>query len=207
MGKLVDIFFVSLLWVLFCLPVVTIGASTQALYYTVHKQLKGNRGYVWQEFWDSFRDQLGSNIVLTIIFLVLEGILGYERMLLRVMMDNGATQLQMMFYVTIFLQFILLTWAVYTFCYRARFTMDAKHSLKNGFLLMFGYLPKSLIILFLLPVAFLIVYLVPFLICIIPAIWFWIYEILLEKVFKSIMSEEDKAKEEELEMENQRDHV
>lgn len=37
LGKLVDCVWVSILWVICCIPVFTIGASTTALYYTVHK--------------------------------------------------------------------------------------------------------------------------------------------------------------------------
>ena len=205
MGKFVDVFFLSVLWVIYSLPLITIGASTQALYYTVHKQIRGNRGYVWQEFWDSFRDQLGSNIVLTLIYEVLLGILSYERMLLKVMVDNGGgKELQVMLYITVFVQFVFLTWAIFTFCYRARFTMDAKNSVKNGLLLMFGYLPQALIVLLLLPIAVLIVYLVPFLVFLVPVLLFLVYERVLEKIFRSIMSPEDLAKEEELQMENDR---
>ena len=42
-GKVMDILWLSTLWFLCCLPVVTIGASTTALYYT---SVKAIRGYV-----------------------------------------------------------------------------------------------------------------------------------------------------------------
>ena len=43
LGKLVDCVWVSILWVICCIPVFTIGASTTALYYTVHKSIRGDR--------------------------------------------------------------------------------------------------------------------------------------------------------------------
>ena len=49
-NKIVDGFWASILWFIFSLPVVTFGASTTAFYYTVHKSLRGNRGYVWRSF-------------------------------------------------------------------------------------------------------------------------------------------------------------
>ena len=55
MNKVADGFYVSILWILFCIPIVTAGASTTALYYTVHKSLRRNRGYVWKNFWESFK--------------------------------------------------------------------------------------------------------------------------------------------------------
>ena len=37
LGKAVDCVILSVLWLVCCLPVITIGASSTALYYTVHK--------------------------------------------------------------------------------------------------------------------------------------------------------------------------
>ena len=45
-NKIVDCFFAGTLWILFSIPVITFGASTTAFYYTVHKSLRGNRGYI-----------------------------------------------------------------------------------------------------------------------------------------------------------------
>ena len=56
LGKLVDCVWVSILWVICCIPVFTIGASTTALYYTVHKSIRGDRGYTTRTFFGAFRD-------------------------------------------------------------------------------------------------------------------------------------------------------
>lgn len=207
MGKLVDVFFVSLLWLTFSIPIVTIGASTQALYYTVHKQIKGGRGYVWQEFFSSFKDHWKANILLTLIFEVLITVLGYERLLLRTMAENGGgDNLRIMYFVLVFFQFLIGAWAIFTFCYRARFIMDWKNSLKNGLLLMLGYLPRALLVMVTLAVAMFLIYLLPILICIVPCLLFLLYEVLLEKVFLAIMKPEDVEQEEQLSMEQKRDH-
>lgn len=206
MGKMVDAFFVSALFLLFSIPVVTIGASTQALYYTVHKQIKGGRGYVWQEFYSSFKDHLKTNVVLSLIFEVLVSVFAYERILLRTMLDNGAEDsMRVMYFVVIFFQMLVVIWAVYTFCYRARFVMDGKNSMKNGLLLMIGYLPTTLLLLVSLGVAVLIVYFVPILVFFVPALLFLFYDFLLEKIFHKIMRPEDLEQEESLEMERKRD--
>ena len=208
LGKVTDCFIVSMFWILGCIPVVTFGASCQALYHTVHKQIKGGRGYVWQEFFDSYKDELKSNIGITVIFEVILGILAYERMLLRVMIDNGGDKtLTVMYMLTAFLQLLLVTWALITFCYRARFAMDWKNSMKNGILLMLGYLPRALVITVSIFVFSVLIRLLPFLICFLPVIWFLLYEFLLEKVFRSIMRPEDAQLEEEQEMESKRDNV
>ena len=55
MNKVADGFFLCILWTVFSLPVFTLGAATTALYYVVHKSLRGNRGYVWKGFWYFFK--------------------------------------------------------------------------------------------------------------------------------------------------------
>ncbi len=50
MEKIFDTAALNLLWLLFCLPVITIGASTTALYDTVHKQGVQDEGYVVKVF-------------------------------------------------------------------------------------------------------------------------------------------------------------
>ena len=46
-NRVVDTMFTTLLWVVFSLPVITLGASTTAFYEVVHKVLRKNKGYVW----------------------------------------------------------------------------------------------------------------------------------------------------------------
>ena len=61
LGKLVDCVWVSILWVICCIPVFTIGASTTALYYTVHKSIRGDRGYTTRTF---FSERSGTTLRL-----------------------------------------------------------------------------------------------------------------------------------------------
>ncbi len=44
MGKVADMFFLTVLWVVFSLPIITIGASTKALYYVTLKMAGGKEG-------------------------------------------------------------------------------------------------------------------------------------------------------------------
>lgn len=49
-----DILFISLLYLLVSLPVITLGASTAALHHTVRKLLARQEGTPWREFLESF---------------------------------------------------------------------------------------------------------------------------------------------------------
>ena len=77
---------VSLLWLLFSLPVVTIVPSCSALYHTVNKIIFGpGRGNgVFKDFFNSYKENLVSGIKLTLIlrvlaFFIFEGLwTGYQ---------------------------------------------------------------------------------------------------------------------------------
>ena len=52
-GKLADVVILSILWLLCCIPVITIIPAGAALYYTVMKNLRRGRGNLGKVFWDS----------------------------------------------------------------------------------------------------------------------------------------------------------
>ena len=55
MTKIFNIFWLSILWLLCCIPVITIGASTIALYYVMLKLVKDEETTVTREFFHSFK--------------------------------------------------------------------------------------------------------------------------------------------------------
>ena len=46
MSKVFDVIVLSLLWTLCCIPVITIGPATTALYYAIVKSIRKDRGWV-----------------------------------------------------------------------------------------------------------------------------------------------------------------
>lgn len=50
-----DIMILSLLWLVFTIPIITSGAATTALFYVVTRRISGREGYLISDFWRSFR--------------------------------------------------------------------------------------------------------------------------------------------------------
>lgn len=65
--KPIHIMFLNLLWVVFSLPVITIGASTTALYSVMIKLKNGTEGKIFRDFWDAFRANFRQATVLWLI--------------------------------------------------------------------------------------------------------------------------------------------
>ena len=65
-----DIIATSLLWVICCIPIVTIGPATSALYYVIVKQVRKKNGSLINNFFSSFRGSMRAGIPLTCIVLI-----------------------------------------------------------------------------------------------------------------------------------------
>lgn len=79
LGRMFDflghLILLNLLWILTCIPIITIGPATTALYYSVLKMHKGTASSAWKDYIKSlkenFRQSLVAGILLTAVGLVL----------------------------------------------------------------------------------------------------------------------------------------
>ncbi|MCR5797682.1 MAG: YesL family protein [Eubacterium sp.] len=78
LSKIFDIGWLSIIYVVFCIPVVTIGAATTSLYYVSAKVLRRNRSYVWREFWSCFKTNFKPATILWLIYAALYGLLWFN---------------------------------------------------------------------------------------------------------------------------------
>lgn len=187
-----NIIYVSALWILFSIPVITIGASSTALYYTVTKVIRHGRSYIFREFWQSFKSNLKQSTAVWLIYLVLMGVLLVD---IRVMGAFGNTVAQTLQFV--FLAGICMVSGVmvYALSYIARFTQDVRHILTNSVLMAIRHLPKTLLLIVILAAAVLGCYLFGITIIFVPAVAALLDSLILESIFVQYMSKEDLEKE------------
>lgn len=69
-GNLADVLILSVLWLVCSIPVVTIGASTTALYYVTLKLASNQEGYTVRSFFRAFRSNFKQATVIWMITLV-----------------------------------------------------------------------------------------------------------------------------------------
>ena len=68
MSRITDCIFLSLFWLVGCIPVITIGASFAALYDASFRAFRKNERNSWQRFLRVFRDNWKSGILPSILF-------------------------------------------------------------------------------------------------------------------------------------------
>ena len=138
MTKIGIIICANLMFVLFSMPVVTIGASYVALYHVMLKTLRGNTGLnPFKEFWIGFKSNFKQATIAWIGVLVVAAVLVAEWILVNT--QTGAISI---FYTIVFyleLLFSALALA-YLFPLIARFKTTAKQAAKNSILLSVGYI-------------------------------------------------------------------
>lgn len=196
-NKFVDAMFLSLLWLLFSIPLITIGASTSALYYTANKVIRHNRSYVFREFWGSFKSCFKQSTAAWLIFALTTMILQMDIRLMRYIIGEGATQtIGIAFFYAV--QVIMIMIAQYVFTYIARFSLPLKEIVRNSLILAFRHLPWTILLVLLEVVSVLLVMLIPLLVFLVPCVWGTTASLILERIYKKYMSEEDLERENKL---------
>lgn len=68
-NKIIDLVVLSLVWAVCSLPIITIGASSAALYYAVVKAVRRDRSHAVREFWHAFKGNLKRGIPSELLWL------------------------------------------------------------------------------------------------------------------------------------------
>lgn len=196
LDKFFNVCYLSIVWLLACIPVITIGAANTALYYTANKVLKHNRGYVWKDFWGAFRANFKQSTIVWLVTLGLALLMCFDTYVMWKFAAAGYGIGKIYIFFTIILAFVIM-WAVYVFPYIGRFANSTKAIMKNALLLAFAHLPKTLLVFAMFVGCAVLLYLFGFLIVLLPGLYMWIKSYIMEGIFRKYMSEEDRESEDE----------
>lgn len=144
LNKMTDLILLNILWLLCCIPVVTAGAATTALYYVSITSIRCGDGYVVKRFFSSFRKNFRQITPIWIVLLLCALILGGD-MLFWYRMGTGFGKI--MFIASAVVAFLLFIWAMWIFPVFAKLDGKSKELLKNAAAFAVGYFPYTLIVL------------------------------------------------------------
>jgi uncharacterized membrane protein YesL len=187
LGKLVDCVWLSVLWLVCCLPVFTIGTSTSALCYAVHKSIRGGRSYPTRCFFSAFRDNFKQATLAWMVWLIFFLVLVLDALVTR--------QVTFLFYFFLVMIVLAVMWLCYLLPYVARFENTGKETLKNALIMTFCHPQWSVLLLLILVAGAFLVWLVLPLVAVMPAIAALLSDLILQRIFRRYMSEEDLKRE------------
>lgn len=196
-NRITDCICLSLLWLVTSLPVVTIGASTTALYYAMNKCVRRGESGIWRTYWQSFRANFKQATGLWLILLPIYGILIASCYSAWLMGASGNLPKEMFYFLLLVLA-LFFTWSSFLFPYLARFQNTTRMVLKNCLGIALLNFPMALLHPVYLLIAVLSILLFPLMVLCAPGIYMVLSCYTLEPVFRKYMSEEDREKEDAL---------
>lgn len=180
--KIFDVLALGFLWILCSIPVVTVGASTTALYYAMVKSVKNHKGYIAKEFFRSFKENLATSTLLWILAAAVSFALHLNIGILAAK-TNG--------YVGLFFICLYAAASVYIFmmlCYAfpalSRFDMGTGWIIKISGYMVVRYFGTTLALALMLVSAGILVFKIPMLVFFIPGPLAFIASDFLERVLK-----------------------
>ena len=127
-----DIVTLHILWVIHSLPVITVGASTTALYYSCMKRIRTGEGYVTKNFRKSFKENFKQSTIIWLI-LVITGLLFSIDIRFSIALNNTMGQIMLISCSVFLIPFILLS--LYIFPVQAKFEITIFQNIKNALIM------------------------------------------------------------------------
>lgn len=200
-SKIFDLLMLSLVWLVLCIPVVTIGPASTALYYTVVKVIRRERSYVFKEFFRSFKLNFKQGAIVGLIYVVLGVIMFFDIEYAKAMAEEGSKMGNFLYIVFVVMGFFTLFTILYIFPLLSRFTVTIKHLFKWAFYISLRQILWTLVLtlIFAATVAlmFFSFYLAPPLFVFLPGLYTLIASFPMEKVLKKYMPKEENTDEED----------
>lgn len=187
LGKICDMIFLSVVWVLLCIPIITIGPANTAMYYATVKVIRKERGYLFREFFKSFRLNFKRGAIVGVILTVIFIILAIDLIWAWGALNTDDKKAPILFGVFAALTLMAINFSIYVFPVLSRFDMTVKHLIKAAAFMSLKHLPYTLGMLVIVVISFIGVFYMPILVFILPAAAVFVNSFLMERVLKKYM--------------------
>lgn len=187
LSKVADLLWLNILFILCSIPIITIGASTTAMYYVSLKLIKDSEGNITSQFFRSFRQNFKQT---TLIWSGMLGVIGLlvADIYIFVKADGEYQLIFKMILLIMGLLFIMI--AFHVFPLLSKFENDTKNALKNAVVIALTNIPKTalMIVFALAPAIYIINHLklVPLLFLLGFSLPAFVNSIWLNKIYKKI---------------------
>ncbi len=189
LSHLVDLVGLSILWLTLCIPIVTIGPATAALYHTAVKGLRRGDPATFTRYLRSFRENLRQGVVVTLVFVPLALLLrlGFDIMWANAHQSGGMVML------AVYLAVLLLPIGVLCclFPLLGRFAFSTRALFVTALRLTLAHLPVIMLVALFNVAALCAMGLLVWPVLFLPMLTALIVSFPLEKIFARYMTEEE----------------
>lgn len=142
MNRAADLIVLNVIYLLCCIPIITIGPATTALFYVTTKMTQGEDAYVVRNFFKSFKQNFVQSLVLWLLMLLFGAFVAVDLWCVF-FVDFGFNDFAMPFIFIITLLYLMT--CAYVFPLQSRFENKIRYTIKNALLLSFYNLPFTVI--------------------------------------------------------------
>lgn len=190
LNRIADLVGLNLLAILFCIPIITIGASITAVYGCIFRIQEKREGYLTKDFWKLFKECFRSS---TIIYLV--GVAVVAMLYLDYQIFATDSRLDILQVLVVAGGILVAEIFTYAFPMESYFENNLKATVKNALLLGISNIPYTLLLLGINVFPFFLIARIP----VTFGIWFligisgvaWINSFFLKKIFLKVRIRKD----------------
>ena len=147
MNRVADIMWLNILFIICCIPVITIGASVTAMYYVTLKMVRNEESYITKSFFKSFKLNFRQATVIWLILVIAGGLLAFDFAImtgrLGVSIENSTLASVMQVLIIVVFIFYIFT-ATFVFPVLSKFYNSIKNTIKNAFIMSIRHFPVTL---------------------------------------------------------------
>ena len=136
-----DMAILSILWILGCLPILTIGASTTALLYVAGKKVGGKKPKIVADFIKSYKENFVQSLLITLIL----GIMWFSSTIYFMMGGSSLKEgFNLSLIIMILVAFEVMMISIYMCALLAKYELKTFTIIKNSFLFTHAYFLESI---------------------------------------------------------------
>jgi len=124
------------MWLLFSIPIITVGASTSALFYVATRRIAEREGYITADFWRAFKENFKQATIIWVVMLAIILLVTFNISVLDEIGELARFVLPAQIVIIVLLAFI----SVFIFPVIARFDMTIPQIVKSSFFMSIRHL-------------------------------------------------------------------
>ena len=155
LGTLADMCLLNIMTILCCLPVFTAGASITAMHYVLLKMVRNEEGYVWKDFWKSFKENLWQGMAIGSILLIFVAFFLVDCYIFKGMVET--VSVPMLAIAGAFALFLYMIY-LYAFPLLAHFHNTVLGTIKNAFFVGVMAFPQTILMMIVTALPIVLIY-------------------------------------------------
>ena len=143
LSRVCDIMILNVLCIVFCIPIITAGASITAMYTVTLKMVRGEESYILKGFLKAFKENFKQSTIIWLIMVAIGIFIYIDYRATAFLPGNMSAIFQILIGALAIIYFMVL---VYIFPYTARFINNIKCIFKNSLLIAILNLPWTILL-------------------------------------------------------------